>query len=1076
MKISKLCFKNINSLAGSWEIDFTAPAYLDGIFVITGQTGAGKSSILDAMCLALYGCTPRLGSIAQSSNEVMSRQTGECSAEITFSTKSGTYISSWEQHCAHKKAGGKLSPVKRVLADAESGKIIASAQKQVDREIIEITGMDFERFTRSMLLAQGGFAAFLQAKPDDRSPILEQITGTRIYSEISMHVHERTGMENEKLDLLMAETSGISLLGEDELRQIQDEISLKTSLEKDLGEKLVKTGSALQWLIGLRSLESDVQKLEAELVQALDAIAAFDSNRQRLHKALLASEFDVDYNALTSLRNSYQQTLKAIADVEKQIPARQHELAAAEKTLADAEQALFKLKEALKAEQGLIRQVRELDAKTGERVKACEKLKLELAVVEDKVAAENLRQKKIARDLAENSQKLEKIRQYLEDNRADAGLVGEFVAIKEMLVSLVALEKKHSQSQELVKNAAEKHEQEVKKLSESEKELQMYEKALETAVKSVEEQNRAIGNLLGENLLREYRKEQAAAARELALLQKIAGLEEERHKLEDGKPCVLCGSTDHPYARGNTPQADAAEEKLEKLTALIEQVEKLEDSLKEKVAEEKNAQKAFSEAEKHFESAKHMLVEAVTARETADAELAETQKHLQTQNTTALSRLAAFGITEITEGMPGILNARLKSWQEAQQNLAAFEKNTAELLAVLKGCEDLLSKLTEDLELRTRACNEEAVAVSALASARKDLYGDKDADAEELKFEKSVAEGEAMVADLMGKKQQSALQLNKAVAQQGSLKESSDALKLQLVTAECNFAASLKNRGFADEEQFLICRLERSERDALHRQAQELDNSKIEITAKLADARDRLQLEALKQLTDQPAVELQKQHDEIAASARQLGQELGALKQRLVENDRARIKFREKSAQIETQKAEFWRWSELNTLIGSFDGKKFRNMAQGLTFAVMIGHANRQLREMNDRYQLVRDPLNPLDLNVIDNYQAGEQRSIKNLSGGESFIVSLALALGLSSMASRNVRVDSLFLDEGFGTLDEDALESAVEALTGLHQEGRLIGIISHVVALKERISTRITVETKAGGRSIIEGPGCRRV
>jgi len=141
----------------------------------------------------------------------------------------------------------------------------------------------------------------------------------------------------------------------------------------------------------------------------------------------------------------------------------------------------------------------------------------------------------------------------------------------------------------------------------------------------------------------------------------------------------------------------------------------------------------------------------------------------------------------------------------------------------------------------------------------------------------------------------------------------------------------------------------------------------------------------------------------------------------------------------------------------------------------MVSHANRQLEKMNDRYLLVRDDEQPLELNVVDNYQAGEIRSTKNLSGGESFIVSLALALGLSQMASRNVRVDSLFLDEGFGTLDEDALETALETLGGLQQSGKIIGVISHVTAVKERISTRINVQPVSGGKSTISGPGCRR-
>jgi exonuclease SbcC len=196
----------------------------------------------------------------------------------------------------------------------------------------------------------------------------------------------------------------------------------------------------------------------------------------------------------------------------------------------------------------------------------------------------------------------------------------------------------------------------------------------------------------------------------------------------------------------------------------------------------------------------------------------------------------------------------------------------------------------------------------------------------------------------------------------------------------------------------------------------------------------------------------------------------------LGENEKLREEQRERIKNIEAGKKECARWDDLHQLIGSADGKKFRNFAQELTFEMMTTHANRQLQKMTDRYLLIGDSSQPLELNVIDNYQAGEIRSTKNLSGGESFIVSLALALGLSQMASRNVRVDSLFLDEGFGTLDEDALETALETLAGLRRDGKLIGVISHIAALKERIGTRIQVIPETGGRSGIIGPGCRRI
>ncbi len=175
------------------------------------------------------------------------------------------------------------------------------------------------------------------------------------------------------------------------------------------------------------------------------------------------------------------------------------------------------------------------------------------------------------------------------------------------------------------------------------------------------------------------------------------------------------------------------------------------------------------------------------------------------------------------------------------------------------------------------------------------------------------------------------------------------------------------------------------------------------------------------------------------------------------------------------QTSIYEKWVRLNSLIGSADGKKYRNFAQGLTLEIMVSYANNQLARLNDRYLLIRAEDEPLDLNVVDNYQAGEIRSTKNLSGGETFIVSLALALGLSRMSSRKVRVDSLFLDEGFGTLDEDTLETALTTLAGLRQDGKMIGVISHVGAMKERINTKIIVQPVREGRSILIGAGLHK-
>ena len=263
MRILSVRFMNLNSLTGEWYIDFTQPEYSsDGIFAITGPTGSGKTTILDAVCLGLYGRTPRLDRITKSSNEIMSRQSGECFAEVTFETGKGRYRCHWSQHRARKKPEGELQPARHEVADAESGTVLESRILQVAGFIEETTGMDFERFTRSMLLAQGGFAAFLQAPPDARAPILEQITGTEIYSLISMKVHERRAQERDKLELLMAELKGIQVLSEDEEMELRGGLKEKQLQETELGDRIEGLRKSAAWLETIAALEKGICELD----------------------------------------------------------------------------------------------------------------------------------------------------------------------------------------------------------------------------------------------------------------------------------------------------------------------------------------------------------------------------------------------------------------------------------------------------------------------------------------------------------------------------------------------------------------------------------------------------------------------------------------------------------------------------------------------------------------------------------------------------------------------------------------------------------------------------------------------
>jgi len=474
-------------------------------------------------------------------------------------------------------------------------------------------------------------------------------------------------------------------------------------------------------------------------------------------------------------------------------------------------------------------------------------------------------------------------------------------------------------------------------------------------------------------------------------------------------------------------------------------------------------------------------------------------------------KLHPLGISEIPEAavetLLDSLKSRLKAWQEQVKQRDDIDKQIAAIDSEVKRLDAVMDTQVKALTEKQETLESLKKELADGMEKRKQLFEDKQPDDEDGRLKQAIADAEKAeknARDLTTKLQQ---ELTTAKTNMDSLKKRIEQRTPELQKAETDFSAALTATGFAEETAFLDARLRLEDRQSLSARAKALDDAETALKAKQKDRETRLATEIAKDLrpiyielsgleindvtlvnqeadkkkngypsTDQTLEELKTQVKECEASLKELRDDVAGLKHKLSENRAAKKRIKETQSAIEAQKKECHRWEKLHGLIGSSDGKKYRNFAQGLTFELMVSHANRQLEKMTDRYLLIRDDQQPLELNVVDNYQAGEIRSTKNLSGGESFIVSLTLALGLSTMASRKVRVDSLFLDEGFGTLDEEALETALETLSGLKQDGKLIGIISHVSALKERIGTQINITPVSGGRSSLWGPGCTKV
>jgi len=1090
MRILGIRFKNINSLAGEWQIDFTRPEYTaDGIFAITGPTGAGKTTLLDVICLALYGCTPRLDRVNKSGNDIMTRQTGECFAEVTFSTQKGNFRCYWSQHRARKKADGDLQTPKHEISDADTGQIIDNQIRTVEKRIEETTGMNFQRFTRSMMLAQGEFAAFLKATADERAPILEQITGTAIYSDISIKVHERHASERTQLQLLQSELSGIQLLTPEQETALRD--NERTHAQALLPEKnlLARLKEQVAWQRQCQDLEQKLLILKQQQVHWQQQHDAFAEQREQLHKANRALELSGHYSALTALRQSQQADLKKELSAAHAEPALQEQRVCSQNKYNHAEAAHQQSDLKLNQMRPVFKQVHILDNTISQQRTQLIRLNADVSKIEGDLHSAQQQTNVLQAAVDQESLALAQLLEVGETTYDD--ILKRMSADAQRKQAL--LDKKQTEIDALTEGKSLNHWRETidqlsQKLTKTDALLQRHveRNTLLNSLQSQQNQRTLAETELAELTQKQQQLQQLFSARdalvtalqkEASLLQTIKNLESLRAQLVNGQPCQLCGSLEHPYA-SHAPDADVDEinrQLCDALSLLAESRDQL--------------QQANNRTLQHQEKIKHIAGQYTEALETLNA----LEQTLLTQ-TEALRLGADVPLEQHREMLLAEQDAIRKTLQNidsAQQDLTALDKAARaakeSLVTITQRITTLSHSQTRlhDNQLQLEKIRQQKTASLAeyehqqqtlndLITQRQGLLGDNSADEYEaqLKAELTATHSALQTAQaqyqLTEKHLDENRQLRLTLAQQVIE-------RAQLISAkETEFSKLLNAKSFNNEADYLTAVLHDYERQQLQQWADQLSRQGSELQALIKQCSHELDTLLQAALTDQTHTQLLHAIDEQDKRVSQLQEALGGIRRDLSNNEMARSKQHKQAEKMHAQKDELARWATLHDLIGSADGKKFRNFAQGLTFEMMISHANQQLSKMTDRYQLIRDPEQPLDLNVVDYYQAGDIRSTKNLSGGESFIVSLALALGLSRMASRTVRVDSLFLDEGFGTLDEDALDTALETLGSLQQEGKLIGVISHVSALKERISTQIKVAPGTGGRSALSGPGCQ--
>ncbi|HSP85503.1 MAG TPA: AAA family ATPase, partial [Psychrobacter sp.] len=612
MRLIELRLKNLNSLKGEWHIDFSDPAFLnEGIFAITGQTGAGKTTILDAICLALYSQTPRLGDITGSTNEIMTQGTGECSAEVIIEIDAKRYQCSWYQHRAHKKAKGNLLPIKHEISEVKSGKILEEKKSKTSAYIQALIGMDFSQFTRSIMLAQGSFAAFLKSDIGDRAAILEKITGTAIYAKISLNVHEKKRFEEEVLSKLQAGVDGLSLLSIEDENLLAAELKALNQQQSTQRQTFNTLSEQLQWLNNVQQLQSNLSIYQSEFATAQQVQQGFIPEAKRLDIANKALEIDSQFRALSYSRDTVQKRDVEQQSLLSQIPTQQEALAEAARHLDDANTLEKQAVDNLQTNLPIIAQVRELDHNIRQQsqslVEYNQRKDLSVGNVQilrqaiqnhqqtadstktqlnniDKYFSSYPELSDLDTDMTTFDSSCQRLRALLEDNdefsadrisqhshacqlQADFEILSKQQGIdlslvaqrREQLLNLQQQQAAITQNQPLaiMRSEQEQIDQIIAKIEQvrfkitqrSERISQIHR--INLALPILNQELTVLDDLIATHRadIQSTKLKKQDKQTHLHLLQKVTRLEDYIVELKDGKPCPLCGAHEHPYGQ-----------------------------------------------------------------------------------------------------------------------------------------------------------------------------------------------------------------------------------------------------------------------------------------------------------------------------------------------------------------------------------------------------------------------------------------------------------------------------------------------------------------------------------------------
>ncbi|SOD90715.1 AAA family ATPase [Caenispirillum bisanense] len=1239
MRILAIRGRNLTSLAGDFAVDFEdGPLAAAGLFAITGPTGAGKSTLLDCLCLALYDRFPRLENAARVAvgaagadatmlvtgtdpRTILRHGAAEGFAEVDFVGRDGgRYRARWEVRRARNKADGKLQAQGMSLTCLTTGGQLGGTKTETLAAIGERTGLTFEQFRRSVLLAQGDFDAFLKAKPADRADLLELMTGTEVYGRLSQAAYERHKAERGALDALEMERRALAILSPEDRAEAERLVAEAEAEAKAAQEGLDGLRAQIAWhretrrlaqavtegetalaaaeaaqdeaaperarlaalrrLHRLRPVVAEADRLEAEAARLSAAATEAGARVERTAAALATAEAarDAARTALAKAEAAFKDAgpqLDAAADLDSRIhTAAEHKercAAVREKEVAACARAEAAPADHTRARDAAARTAAEardwLAAHEGHRLLADQTDRWTAALADwaaasaarDAAAAKGAARAASVTDLTARKNKREAQR----SERTEA-LVAAERDLTPVVERLAALDPDALEDRRLAAAGRADAVAALVALARSARDVAERQTALSkrvrTAAAARDAAAEAVAAVGRERPEVDARLSEARRALDLSRAAADEVAARLRGLLRDGDPCPVCGSPDHPLAHTDTAFDGLVREQQARVREFEQQMRLLDDRWRTAAAE-RDAAAAILDAchgdERRLKAeadriaadwtealprapladlppepaaADAGVLEAAVA-ETAQALAAATDELKQAaqlrgeidrrkaQIDQMRLEIAQHGDTLSTlgESLAKAEAERTAAEQEAARAARAAEAAAAALAAPLAALPGWQERAAAD----AAAVIAEVEALAAAYAGRRAALTEAEAETQRLAAAIGAAEAEARAA--RARRDEAGASLDEAAQRLARLTaaraglfggEPTQAVRSRLnqarlhaqehadrTAAACAEVQAARTAAEAAAED--LRRRLRETRDALTAAVAARDAALADAGASLAEARTALAVsdealteaeervrrldeavgqaravladrrDALARHRETPAPEDDEEAlaaraleaEALCETARQRGAEQRA---RLAHDARQRDKGADLAARIAAQRKTTDLWAALNEVIGSANGDKFRRFAQSLTLDRLLMLANCHLEELTARYVLQRAPGGELDLQVVDREMGDEVRGVGSLSGGERFLVSLALALGLASMSGERSLVESLFIDEGFGALDADSLDVALSALEALQATGRKVGVISHVQAMVDRIGVQIRVAKAGGGRSVV--------